>query len=114
MNGFEGSIVSGLDASTGLGQCLALAGPVTVGCSSNSSFDNFRASEFMLHHAVKHKWLHLSDSLLEAIIPIRIRYKAFPFGPRCRAFLKDVQLMPVYGTHCRSFFQSTCRLSDMM
>jgi hypothetical protein len=20
----------------------------------------------------------------------------------------------VYGTHCRSFFQSTCRLSDMM
>ena len=85
MNGFEGSIVSGLgDASTGLGQCLALAGPVTVGCSSNSSFDNFRASEFMLHHAVKHTWLHLSDSLLEAIIPIQ----SFSLWPEVQSFLE--------------------------
>lgn len=88
MNDFEGSIVSGLgDASTGLGQCLALAGPVTVGCSSNSSFDNFRASEFMLHHAVKHKWLHLSDSLfeeLEAIIPIQ----SFSLSPKVQSFLE--------------------------
>ena len=50
---FEAFIVSGLqDASTGLGQCFALG--------------LLRLTTSMLHHAVKHKLLHLSGSLLEA------------------------------------------------